>query len=100
MTHHDEQEEVRRVRLSPVFRNLRLSWRAAAISAGVPGFHVHDIGHVGLTLVASSPATEHDVPARARHARPAFTRRNMHRDFEHDRAVVDAADQLIDRLVK
>jgi integrase len=75
---------------------LQRAWRAAAIAAGLEDFHLHDIRHVGLTLVASTGATEHDVATRARHANPISTRRYMHPDAARDRTVAEAADRLLE----
>lgn len=75
---------------------LQRAWRAAAIAAGLEDFHLHDIRHVSLTLVASTGATEHDVAKRARHGNPISTRRYMHADPGRDRTVAEAADRLLD----
>lgn len=85
---------VRTARLSR--RTLQRAWRKAALEAGLGDFRVHDLRHVGLTIIASSGATEHDVASRARHASTTSTRRYMHRDADRDRTIVALADALLE----
>ena len=48
-------------------RRFREQWVKACQKAGIENFHVHDIRHIGLTLVARAGATNADLKRRGRH---------------------------------
>jgi integrase len=46
------------------------AWRVARLKVGLPGVHLHDLRHAGLTLAAQSGATLAEVMSRAGHVSP------------------------------
>jgi integrase len=47
--------------------NVQHAWSKAAVAAGLPGVHFHDLRHAGLTLTAQAGATTAEVMRRAGH---------------------------------
>lgn len=81
-------------------KSLQDAWNKACEGAGLVNFHVHDIRHIGLSLVAESGAAEKVVQQRARHASSTSTKRYIHTSKrQHEEAVVKL-DQLVNRLRK
>lgn len=75
--------------------SLQKAWRSAARKAGLENFHVHDIRHIGLTLVAASGAPIKDVMARGRHRSLQSAIRYQHTDADRDRKVADDVNRLM-----
>ena len=68
-------------------------WRQAAIDAGIPGFHIHDLRHHGATRAAIAGATTAELQRRIGHATPAMASLYQHalddRDSEIARKLSD-----------
>ena len=76
---------------------LRNAWMKAVAAEGLEDFHLHDIRHIGLTLVAEV-APMKVVQERARHRSSTSTQRYLHTDARvHDEAVAKV-DELIRRI--
>ncbi|MEZ3156688.1 tyrosine-type recombinase/integrase [Microbacterium sp. BWR-S6Y] len=78
--------------------SLRDRWNDAASAAGFVNFHVHDIRHIGLSLVAEAGAPERVVQERAGHASATSTRRYLHSNERMHADAVQKVDALVHRL--
>ncbi|MCE0458432.1 tyrosine-type recombinase/integrase [Curtobacterium flaccumfaciens] len=74
---------------------IRRRWNEARKAAGLPTMHVHDLRHIGLTLVARSGATLKDIMSRGGHTTSGQALRYQHTSQEQDAKVADAADALL-----
>jgi integrase len=74
--------------------SLQRTWVRAVDAAGMENFHLHDIRHIGLSLVAESGAAMREVMARGGHASLQSAMRYQHTTAEQDRRVVDDVDRL------
>ena len=74
---------------------IRRRWNEARKAAGLPTMHVHDLRHIGLTLVARSGATLKDIMVRGGHTTSGQALRYQHTSQEQDAKVADAADALL-----
>jgi len=74
---------------------IRRKWNAALKDAGLESMHIHDVRHVGLTLVARSGAPLRDLMARGGHSTTAQAIRYQHASAEQDAKVADATDALL-----
>lgn len=70
-------------------------WHRGSLAAGLPGFRIHDLRHVGLSLVAESGASLKDVQTRGGHASVAAAMRYQHTTAERDAAVAERVDALL-----
>lgn len=76
---------------------LRNAWLKACDAVGIEDFHLHDIRHIGLTLVAEV-APMKVVQERARHRSPTSTQRYLHADTRVHVEAVQKVDDLIRRI--
>lgn len=79
-------------------RSLQNAWNAAVQAAGYEDFHVHDIRHLSLSLVAEAGASEKVVQQRAGHASATSTRRYMHTSKRQHAEAVERVDALVQQL--
>lgn len=79
-------------------RSLQDAWNAARETAGFEDFHIHDIRHIGLSLVAEAGASEKVVQQRAGHSSATSTRRYMHTSQRQHADAVEKVDALVARL--
>ncbi len=76
---------------------LRRAWVKAATAAGLPNFHLHDLRHVGLSLVVEVAGVV-VAQERAGHASKTSTHRYLHTSERvHDEAV-ERLDELVRRI--
>jgi len=75
--------------------SLQRTWSRAVYEAGLENLHIHDIRHIGLTLVAASGAPMKDVMARGGHASLQAAARYQHTDADRDRKVAEDVDRLL-----
>lgn len=68
-------------------RRFRIHWEKACGAAGIENFHVHDIRHIGLTLVARSGATNADIKRRGGHASDSAAARYQHSSVVRDEEI-------------
>ncbi|WP_441004768.1 tyrosine-type recombinase/integrase [Microbacterium sp. CFBP 8794] len=80
--------------------SLRDAWKEAVVVAGLENFRVHDLRHVGLSLVAEAGASEKVVQQRAGHASATSTRRYMHTNARQHAEAVEKVDALVARLTQ
>lgn len=78
-------------------RALRNAWVKAATEAGVPDFHLHDLRHVGLSLVVEEAGII-VAQERAGHASPTSTRRYLHTSDRVHEEAVKRIDALLRRI--
>ncbi|RPE76478.1 MULTISPECIES: site-specific integrase [unclassified Frondihabitans] len=74
---------------------VRREWERATAAAGFENFHLHDLRHVGLTLVADSGIGAHAVQYRAGHASQWSTRRYLHATAAAD---IEVAARVNERI--
>lgn len=74
---------------------LRSAWEKAREAAGLPDFHLHDVRHVSLTLVAQNGATLKEIQHRGGHASVTAALRYQHHTDERDRRNVDAINAAL-----
>lgn len=79
-------------------RSLQDAWIAAADAAGYENLHVHDIRHIGLSILAESGNPEIVIKERAGHASATSTRRYLHFNPRMHAAAVERADALVSKL--
>lgn len=77
---------------------LQRVWTQACEAAGYEDFHIHDIRHISLSLVAESGASEKVVQQRAGHASATSTRRYMHTSQRQHAEAVESVDMLIKKI--
>lgn len=78
--------------------SLQKAWLRAVADAGFENFHIHDIRHIGLTMVAASGAPIKDLMARGRHESVESTIRYQHTDLDRDRKVADNVNRALEAL--
>lgn len=76
---------------------LRNAWVKAAAAAGVSDFHLHDLRHVGLSLVVEEAGLI-VAQERAGHASPVSTRRYLHTSDRVHEEAVEKIDALVRRI--
>lgn len=74
---------------------LRAVWNDAVALAGYENFHLHDLRHVSLSLVAETGAPLKDIQNRGGHASVQSAMRYQHTNADRDAAVAAAADALL-----
>lgn len=74
---------------------VRQEWQKAREAAGLPDFHVHDLRHVSLTLVAQTGASLRQVQERGGHASVTAAMRYQHVSLEQDARVAALTDALL-----
>ncbi|MGN7968042.1 tyrosine-type recombinase/integrase [Microbacterium sp. 22296] len=79
-------------------RSLQDAWNDAVTAAGLENFHVHDVRHIGLSLVAEAGASERVVQERAGHASATSTRRYLHSNERMHADAVERVDALVAKL--
>ena len=77
---------------------LRKAWNQAVIDAGLSNFHLHDLRHVGLSLLAASGIAMKDIQTRGGHASATSAFRYQHTDAERDAAAVAATDAHLESI--
>lgn len=75
--------------------SLQRAWARAVEEAGLSNFHIHDIRHIGLSLIAETGVPMKDVMTRGGHISPQSAMRYQHTGADRDRAAVEAADRLL-----
>lgn len=75
--------------------SLQKAWRRAVVEAGFENFHIHDIRHIGLTMVTVAGAPLKDVMARGRHKSVESAMRYQHTDKSRDREVADEMNRIL-----
>jgi integrase len=76
---------------------IQKSWTKACAAAGRENFHLHDLRHVSLSLVAEVAPLK-VVQQRAGHASPTSTQRYMHADKRQHAEAVEKVDELLRRI--
>lgn len=79
-------------------RSLQNAWNRAVAAAGFDNFHVHDVRHIGLSLVAEAGASERVIQERAGHASATSTRRYLHTNERMHADAVERVDALVSKL--
>jgi integrase len=74
---------------------LQRAWVTATKEAGYENFHVHDIRHIGLSLIGASRVPMRDIMARGGHASMQSAMRYQHTDPERDLAVAEVVDRML-----
>jgi integrase len=69
-------------------------WNAACEQAGVPGFHFHDLRHVGGTLAAATGASLKELMARLGHSSTRAAMIYQHATKDRDEAIAKALGGL------
>ena len=75
--------------------SLQRAWARAVRDAGFSNFHIHDIRHIGLSLITESGADLKEVMVRGGHKSVAAAMRYQHSGLDRDRAAAEAADRLL-----
>lgn len=75
--------------------SLQRAWSRAVAEAGFSNFHIHDIRHIGLTLIAATGAPMKDVMARGGHSTLQSAMRYQHTGSDRDRTTAEAANRLL-----
>lgn len=75
--------------------SLQRTWARAVEEAGFSNFHVHDIRHIGLSLIAEAGRPMKEVMVRGGHASLQSAMRYQHSGVDQDRAAAEAADRLL-----
>ena len=75
--------------------SLQRAWSQAVEEAGFSNFHVHDIRHIGLSLITKAGVPMNDVMTRGGHMSLESAMRYQHTDMDRDRAAAEAADRLL-----
>lgn len=81
-------------------RSLQDVWKEAVTKAGLENFRVHDVRHVGLSLVAEAGASERVIQERAGHASATSTRRYLHTNARMHSEAVEKVDALVSKISK
>lgn len=74
---------------------LRDAWIGACQASGLENFHLHDLRHIGLTLVAQSGASLKDVQTRGGDASIQAAMRYQHSNAERDAEVAAMVDRRL-----
>ena len=74
--------------------NFNKAWRKAAIAAGVPELHFHDLRHTGNTLAAATGASLRELMERMGRASTRAALLYQHATGDRDRAIADALGVL------
>lgn len=77
---------------------LRPAWIAGCEVADLDNFHLHELRHIGLTVVAQSGARLKDVQARGAHASVQLVMRYQHSTAERDVEVAAMVDRRLQGL--
>ena len=77
---------------------LRKVWNRAVIDAGLSNFHLHDLRHISLSVLAASGTPMKDIQTRGGHASATSAFRYQHTDADRDAAVVATTDALLASL--
>lgn len=75
--------------------SLRKVWMTACAAAGLDDFHLHDLRHVSLSLVAEAGAPIRDIMTRGGHASMQSALRYQHSTRERDAAVAARVNALL-----
>lgn len=76
-------------------QSLQRAWKRAVADASFENFHLHDVRHIGLSLVVEAGAPMKDVMARGGHASLQSAMRYQHTSIDRDRAVVEKINRLL-----
>lgn len=72
-------------------------WAAAAIKAGIPGYHIHDLRHHGATRAAIAGATTAELMRRIGHSTPNMAARYQHALDDRDSEIARKLSQMVSR---
>jgi len=75
---------------TPRRSNFNKLWRRAAVAAGVPDLHFHDLRHTGNTMAAATGASLRELMERMGHASTRAALVYQHTTGDRDRAIADA----------
>ena len=76
--------------------NFNKIWSKAAVSAGVPGAHFHDLRHTGGTLTAIEGATTKELMARLGHSSTRAAMIYQHAPRDRDKSIAASLGKLLD----
>jgi integrase len=72
------------------------AWRDAAESAGLTGFHSHDLRHTGNHIAAATGASLRELMGRMGHSTTRAALIYQHRTAERDRLIAAVMSELIE----
>jgi len=76
--------------------NFTRTWRRATESAGLSGFHIHDLRHTGNHCAAATGASLREMMGRMDHSTTRAAVIYQHRTAERDRFIAAAMSQIIE----
>jgi integrase len=76
--------------------NFTRIWRQATESAGLPGFHIHDLRHTGNHIASTTGASLRELMGRMGHSTTRAALIYQHRTAERDRLIAAAISQIIE----
>jgi integrase len=76
--------------------NFSRAWRDATESAGVTGFHFHDLRHTGNHIAAATGASLRELMGRMGHSTTRAALIYQHRTAERDRLIATVMSELIE----
>jgi integrase len=76
--------------------NFSSAWRDATESAGLPGFHFHDLRHTGNHIAAATGASLRELMGRMGHSTTRAALIYQHRTAERDRLIATVMSELIE----
>lgn len=74
--------------------NFTRAWREATKTAGLVGFHFHDLRHTGNTLAGAAGASLRELMERMGHSTTRAALIYQHRTSERDKLIADALSKL------
>ena len=75
---------------------LTRTWLRATESAGITGFHIHDLRHTGNHFAAATGASLRELMGRMGHSTTRAAVIYQHRTAERDRFIAAAMTQIIE----
>jgi integrase-like protein len=76
--------------------NFARTWQRATDSAGLTGFHIHDLRHTGNHFAAATGASLRELMGRIGHSTTRAAVIYQHRTAERDRFIAAAMNQIIE----
>ena len=80
--------------------NFTRIWRQAIESAGLPGFHIHDLRHTGNHIAATTGASLRELMGRMGHSTTRAALIYLHGSDARQRAIADGLNRLVQREMK
>jgi integrase len=77
-------------------RNFSRTWQDATESAGLTGFHVHDLRHAGNHIAAATGASLRELMGRMGHSTTRAALIYQHRTIERDRLIAAMMSQIVE----